>query len=152
MVRFVADSGQLYALKSIEERLARREYRLLRTLAELNVPAVEVVGVVVGRGADADAILVTRYLEYSATYRALFSSPRGGQPADRLLDATAASGRRTRTGTAAGRGRLNDAAPFRLGGQARFPVPFNVGQSSFPVRMICQLTADSGAISASSGP
>jgi hypothetical protein len=87
VVRFVADGGELYALKSISERLARREYRLLRALAGLNVPAVEVVGIVVDRGADEDAILVTRYLDYSATYRALFSSPRGGQPADRLLDA-----------------------------------------------------------------
>jgi hypothetical protein len=42
---------------------------------------------VVDRGADEDAILVTRYLDYSVTYRALFSSPRGGQPADRLLNA-----------------------------------------------------------------
>ena len=87
VVRFVADSGELYALKSISERLARREYRLLRSLAELNVPAVEVVGIVVDRGPDEDAILVTRYLDYSATYRALFSAPRGGQPADRLLNA-----------------------------------------------------------------
>jgi hypothetical protein len=87
VVRFVADGGELYALKSISERLARREYRLLRELAELNVPAVEVVGIVVDRGGGADAILVTRYLDYSATYRALFSSPRGGQPADRLLNA-----------------------------------------------------------------
>jgi hypothetical protein len=87
VVRFVADSGELYALKSISERLARREYRLLRDLAALNVPAVEVVGVVVDRGADPDAILVTRYLDYCTTYRAQFSAPRGGQPADRLLDA-----------------------------------------------------------------
>jgi hypothetical protein len=87
VVRFVADSGELYALKSISERLARREYRLLRSLAELNVPAVEVVGIVVDRGVEEDAILVTRYLDYSVTYRALFSTPRGGQPADRLLNA-----------------------------------------------------------------
>ena len=87
VVRFVADSGVLYALKSISERLARREYRLLRALAELNVPAVEVVGIVVDRGPDADAILVTRYLEYSTTYRALFSNPRGGRPTDPLIDA-----------------------------------------------------------------
>jgi hypothetical protein len=87
IVRFVADSGELYALKSISERLARREYRLLRSLAELNVPAVEVVGIVVDRGPDTDAILVTRYLDYSTTYRALFSNPRGGQAADRLLNA-----------------------------------------------------------------
>ena len=89
VVRFVADGGQLYALKSISERLARREYRLLRVLAEMNVPAVEVVGIVVDRGPEGDAILVTRFLEYSTTYRALFSSPRVGQPNDRLLDALA---------------------------------------------------------------
>src|SRR6266436_1164954 len=86
IVRFVADSGQLYALKSISEVLARREYRLLRSLAELSIPAVEVVGVVVDRGAEEDAILVTKFLEYSSTYRALFSSRRGGLPTDRLLD------------------------------------------------------------------
>ena len=87
IVRFVQDDGELYALKSINEDLARREYRLLRTLAELSVPAVSVVGVVVDRGPDADAILVTRFLDYSTTYRAVFSSPRGGQPTYRLLDA-----------------------------------------------------------------
>jgi len=87
IVRFVEDDGELYALKSINEDLARREYRLLRTLAELSVPAVSVVGVVVDRGPDADAILVTRFLDYSTTYRAVFSSPRGGQPTYRLLDA-----------------------------------------------------------------
>ena len=53
IVRFVADDGELYALKAINENLARREYRLLRELAELNVPAVHVVGVVVDRGPDA---------------------------------------------------------------------------------------------------
>ena len=87
VVRFAAVGGELYALKSISERLARREYRLLRALAEVNVPAVKVVGIVVDRGRDADAILVTKFLEYSTTYRALFSSPRIEQPADRLLDA-----------------------------------------------------------------
>ncbi|HKB29390.1 MAG TPA: DUF4032 domain-containing protein [Streptosporangiaceae bacterium] len=87
VVRFVADDSGLYAVKSLHENLARREYRLLRDLAELNVPAVEVVGIVVDRGRDADAILVTRYLAYSTSYRALFSNPRGGQPTQRLLDA-----------------------------------------------------------------
>jgi hypothetical protein len=87
VVRFVADSGELYALKSISERLARREYHMLRALAESSIPAVEVVGIVVDRGPDLDAILVTRFLDYSTTYRALFSSPRGSQPASRLLDA-----------------------------------------------------------------
>ena len=87
VVRFVADGGELYALKSISERLARREYHMLRALAGAGIPAVEVVGIVVDRGPDLDAILVTRFLDYSTTYRALFSSPRGSQPASRLLDA-----------------------------------------------------------------
>jgi hypothetical protein len=87
VVRFVSDSCELYALKSISEDLARREYRLLRALAHLAVPAVEVVGIVVDRGPDADAVLVTRFLEYASTYRAVFSRPRGGPPVDRLLDA-----------------------------------------------------------------
>ena len=51
------------------------------------MPAVSVVGIVVDRGPDTNAILVTRFLDYSTTYRAVFSSPRGGQPTYRLLDA-----------------------------------------------------------------
>jgi len=88
VVRFASDNGVLYALKSISERLARREYRLLRSLAELGIPAVEVVGVAVDLGPGADAILVTKFLPFATTYRAVFSSPRGGgPPTDKLLDA-----------------------------------------------------------------
>jgi hypothetical protein len=88
VVRFVSDNGTLYALKSLSERLARREYRLLRALAELGVPAVEVVGVAVSLGPGADAILVTKFLTFATTYRAVFSSPRGScPPTDKLLDA-----------------------------------------------------------------
>jgi hypothetical protein len=91
VVRFVADEGRLYALKEIHERLARREYRLLRHLAEAGIPAVEVLGIVVDRGQSAgselDSILVTQYLEFSRPYRNLFSAPRHGHPTDRLLDA-----------------------------------------------------------------
>jgi hypothetical protein len=90
VVRFVFDDGTLYALKELSERLARREYRLLRTLADLNVPAVEAVGIAIDRDPDnpqADAILVTRFLTYATTYRAVFSHPRGIQPMDGLLDA-----------------------------------------------------------------
>jgi hypothetical protein len=49
IVQFVCDDGTLYAMKELSERLARREYRLLRALAELNIPAVEVVGIAAGR-------------------------------------------------------------------------------------------------------
>jgi hypothetical protein len=93
VVRFVYDDGTLYALKELSERLARREYRVLRALADRGVPAVEVVGIAVDidqsgrRQLDADAILVTRFLSYATTYRAVFSHPRGIQPVDGLLDA-----------------------------------------------------------------
>jgi hypothetical protein len=91
VVRFVYDDGTLYALKELSERLARREYRLLRALAEPGIPAVEVIGVAVDRyrpgPGDEDAILVTKFLSYATTYRAVFSNPRGLQPTDGLLDA-----------------------------------------------------------------
>ena len=93
VVRFVYDDGALYALKELSERLARREYRLLRRLAELGIPAVEAVGVAVDRDGpghgEEDAILVTKFLSYATTYRAVFSNPRGLQPTDGLLDALA---------------------------------------------------------------
>jgi hypothetical protein len=92
VVRFVYDDGVLYALKELRERLARREYRVLRALGELNIPAVEVVGIAVDLDeanphSDGDAILVTRFLSYATTYRAVFSNPRGLQATDGLLDA-----------------------------------------------------------------
>jgi Domain of unknown function (DUF4032)/Lipopolysaccharide kinase (Kdo/WaaP) family len=90
VVRFVYDDGTLYALKELSERLARREYRVLRALADLNIPAVEAIGIAVDRdpaNPDADAILVTKFLTYATTYRAVFSHPRGIQPIDGLLDA-----------------------------------------------------------------
>ncbi len=93
VVRFVYDDGVLYALKELSERLARREYRLLRALAELNIPAVEVVGIAVDLAggppgqSDSDAVLVTKFLSYATTYRAVFSHPRGMAATDGLLDA-----------------------------------------------------------------
>jgi hypothetical protein len=87
VVRFVSEAGEVFALKEIHERLARKEYQLLRQLGKLGVPAVEVLGVVVDRGPDLDAILVTRFLDFSTSYRALFANPRGQHLSDRLLDA-----------------------------------------------------------------
>ena len=44
------------------------------------------LGICVDRPDDQEAILVTRYLEYSMSYRWLFSSPRGEHSAEQLLD------------------------------------------------------------------
>jgi tRNA A-37 threonylcarbamoyl transferase component Bud32 len=86
VVRFVAEAGEVFAIKEIDERLARREHRLLRRLEELGVPAVEALGVVADRP-GLEAALVTRFLEFSTPYRNLFANPRGVALTDRLLDA-----------------------------------------------------------------
>ena len=86
VVRFVASGGRVFALKEINERLARHEYRLLADFEEEGLPTVSVLGICVDRPDDQEAILVTRYLEYSMSYRWLFSRPRGAHSADQLLD------------------------------------------------------------------
>jgi hypothetical protein len=86
VVRFVASDGRVFALKEIAEPLARHEYALLGEFEDEGLPTVSVVGVCVDRPGDQPAVLVTRYLEYSMSYRYLFSAPRGEHSADRLLD------------------------------------------------------------------
>ena len=73
VVRFVEYDGALYALKELPERPARREWTLLRRLEGQGLPVVEAVGIVTDRGDDLDAVLITRHLEFSLPYRALFS-------------------------------------------------------------------------------
>jgi hypothetical protein len=86
VVRFVAGDGHVYALKEIVEPLARKEYALLGDFAAEGLPAVEVLGICVDRPDDQPAILVTRFLEYSVSYRYLFSSGRGDHSAEQLID------------------------------------------------------------------
>ncbi|MDQ2583797.1 DUF4032 domain-containing protein [Saccharothrix yanglingensis] len=85
VVRFVASEGRVYALKEIAEPLARHEYALLGEFEQEGLPTVSVLGLCVDRPEDQQAILVTRYLEHSMSYRYLFSSPRGDHSADRLV-------------------------------------------------------------------
>ncbi|HEX4527485.1 MAG TPA: DUF4032 domain-containing protein [Gaiellaceae bacterium] len=73
VVRFVEYDGELYALKELPERPARREWTLLRRLEDQGLPVVEAVGLVTGRAADLDSILITKHLEYSLPYRTLFA-------------------------------------------------------------------------------
>ena len=74
VVRFVEYEGRIYALKELPQRFAEREYRLLRHLDGEGVPVVEAVGIATGRGVALDAVLITRHLEFSLPYRALFGS------------------------------------------------------------------------------
>jgi hypothetical protein len=73
VVRFVEYDGALYALKELPDRPAHREWTLLRRLEGQGLPVVEAVGLVTGRNEDLDSVLITRHLEYSLPYRALFA-------------------------------------------------------------------------------
>ncbi len=93
VVRFVRLSGGVLAVKEIKEDLARREYDMLRNLRRLDLPAVQPFAVVSGRvdgsGAPLDACLVTRHLQFSLPYRALYSQSLRKGTATRLIDALA---------------------------------------------------------------
>ena len=77
VVRFVRLSNRVLAVKEIKTDIAFREYHMLRTLGRLDLPCVEPFGIVSGReqadGTDLDGCLVTRHLQFSLPYRALFS-------------------------------------------------------------------------------
>ena len=90
VVRYVELAEHLYVVKELPERLAEREYTLLRHLATTSIPAVDPVAFVTGRGADADGegLLVTRHLDFSLPYRRLFVGRVGiPQLRDQLIDA-----------------------------------------------------------------
>ncbi|WP_369134776.1 DUF4032 domain-containing protein [Modestobacter sp. I12A-02662] len=86
VVRFTACDGRVYALKEIAEPLARHEYALLSEFEGEGLPSVSVLGICVDRPDAQEAILVTRYLEYSMSYRYLFSGPRAEHDPERLID------------------------------------------------------------------
>ena len=95
LVRFVETDGRQWALKELPERVAAREYGILRSLESMGLPAVRAVGLVVQPSGRADlegnAILVTRYLDRSWQYRRLFMRLPPDRPRHRarLLDAMA---------------------------------------------------------------
>ncbi|MGQ4534927.1 DUF4032 domain-containing protein [Dermabacteraceae bacterium P13115] len=93
VVRFVRVSHRVLALKEINARLARSEYEMLRVLNKLKVPSVEPFGVVSGRtdaqGNPLDAVLITRHLQFSLPFRAVFAQLSKPDTARRLIDALA---------------------------------------------------------------
>jgi len=93
IVRFVRLSGKVIAVKEIGETVAYREYELLRALRRLDVPSVEPLGVITGRrapdGSRLEAVLITRHLQFSLPYRALFSQALQPGTTEKLIDALA---------------------------------------------------------------
>jgi hypothetical protein len=94
VVRFVEVGGSFYALKELPPPLAQREYRLLGHLEGTSVPAVEPVGYVAdrrgsGSGDELQAVLVTRYLEYSLPFRTVLGRRVLPAPEGVLLEALA---------------------------------------------------------------
>lgn len=93
IVRFVRFRGGVLAVKEIKPDIAHREYAMLRDLQRLDLPTVVPFGVVSGRhaadGTPLDACLLTRHLQFSLPYRALFSHELRPDAATRLIDALA---------------------------------------------------------------
>jgi hypothetical protein len=94
VVRFVKLEGTVYAVKETGGRVAQKEYDLLRQLERIDAPAVEAIAIVAGRvddeGEPLEPVLVTRHLQFSLPYRALFSHTLRPDTVNRLLDALAA--------------------------------------------------------------
>jgi len=91
IVRIVRLGGRTLAVKETQEEMAFREYRLLRDLERLNLPAVRPLGVVTGRE-DADdqplpPALMTEHLAFSLPYRALFAHGMSVESLPCLVDA-----------------------------------------------------------------
>ncbi|MBI2244802.1 MAG: DUF4032 domain-containing protein, partial [Nocardioides sp.] len=80
-----------YAVKETVEEMAFREYRLLRDLQRLGLPAVTPQGVVTGRvdddGEELPAALLTEHLQFSLPYRSLFAHGLTAANLPELVDA-----------------------------------------------------------------
>ena len=92
-VRFVAFEQGTYAIKELPLKAAQRDYETLRRLGDVNGPAVRPVGFVVRPLEDPNgeqgACLITRYIDYSFSYRELLSGGSFGPRREQLLDAFA---------------------------------------------------------------
>ena len=91
VVRIVRLGQRVYAVKETTEDLAFREYRLLRDLQRLGLPAVIAQGVVTGRvdedGEELPAALLTQHLQFSLPYRSLFQHGLTADNLPSLIDA-----------------------------------------------------------------
>jgi hypothetical protein len=91
VVRIVRLAGRVYAVKETQGDIAFREYRMLRDLQRIGMPAVAPQGVVTGRedadGEELPAALITRHLQFSLPYRSLFSRGMTAEHVPTLIDA-----------------------------------------------------------------
>jgi Domain of unknown function (DUF4032)/Lipopolysaccharide kinase (Kdo/WaaP) family len=91
IVRIVRLGSRMYAIKETQEEMAFREYRLLRDLQRLSLPAVKPIGVVTGRedadGEDLPCALLTEHLAFSLPYRALFAHGMSAESLPSVIDA-----------------------------------------------------------------
>jgi hypothetical protein len=91
IVRIVRLGERTYAIKETQEDIAFREYRLLRDLQRLGLPAVAPQGVVTGRvdttGEELPSALLTQHLAFSLPYRALFAHGMSAESLPSLIDA-----------------------------------------------------------------
>lgn len=88
VVQLVEFEHASYVVKELPDHLARREYRLLRELADDGLPTVEAVAAVTDREAG-EGLIITRHLDYSLPYRSLLMGRGLKIPylGERLLDA-----------------------------------------------------------------
>ena len=91
VVRIVRSGGRILAVKETVEDIAVREYRLLRDLGRMGLPAVVPQGVVAGRrdaaGEPLPAALLTEHLRFSLPYRSVLGRPGAGDQVPLLVDA-----------------------------------------------------------------
>ncbi|RYC12670.1 DUF4032 domain-containing protein [Nocardioides zhouii] len=91
IVRIVRLGDRVYAVKETQDDIAFREYRMLRDLQRIGMPAVVPQGVVTGRedadGEELPAALITRHLQFSLPYRSLFSRGMTAAHVPTLIDA-----------------------------------------------------------------
>ncbi len=93
VVRFVVYDEEIYAIKELPRRVARHEYRTLRSLGQRVTPVATAVGLVdrgwVSGDQEWSAAIITRYVKYAFTYRELISGGNFGSRRNQMLDAVA---------------------------------------------------------------
>jgi hypothetical protein len=92
-VRFVAYNQDIYAIKELPLRLARHEYEVLRELEMNAAPTVTPIGIAERRwmepGREGAGVIITKYVEFSFSYRELVEGGGFGARRNQMLDAFA---------------------------------------------------------------